>query len=260
MSSQTKNSNGVENSIANVVNELVIQYKTKSDKAIEEEIININTPLIVSIVAKYNKNDSDFDDLVQEGKIAIKKALKKFDLSKGVQFSTYVYLWIESSVKSYILSKCRTKRLTKTEITLSKKIAKCRNDLLLMNGQHPNDEEVVNYLSDNRIDIKKIRQIDYKTALFFSNDEEINSLNKKDILISTDYFEIKEDYESVKKVIDSKLTSIEKEVLNRKYGFEGFEPMTLKAIGDEFSYSKERIRQILASALYKLERHYTKDK
>ena len=229
----------------------------RGDAAAKDLLIRHNLRLVVSIAKKYKGLGIPFLDLIQEGNIGLIKSVDKFNVERGCRFSTHATWWIRQAISRALSNQSRTIRIPAHMSELLAKIKKASNELSLTLGQEPTEEEIAEYL---KIDIDKI-QVALDTSKSVTSldtpvgDDEDTNLGE---LIADDnstdplHSLMKEANKQIIKDVFSTLNPKEAEVLRLRFGIEEDEPKTLEEVGEHFSLTRERIRQIETKALRKL--------
>ena len=229
----------------------------RGDAAAKDLLIRHNLRLVVSIAKKYKGLGIPFLDLIQEGNIGLIKSVDKFSAERGCRFSTHATWWIRQAISRALSNQSRTIRIPAHMSELLAKIKKASNELSLTLGQEPTEKEIAEYL---KIDIDKI-QVALDTSKSVTSldtpvgDDEDTNLGE---LIADDnstnplHSLMKEANKQIIKDVFSTLNPKEAEVLRLRFGIEEDEPKTLEEVGEHFSLTRERIRQIETKALRKL--------
>lgn len=229
----------------------------RGDAAAKDLLIRHNLRLVVSIAKKYKGLGIPFLDLIQEGNIGLIKSVDKFNVERGCRFSTHATWWIRQAISRALSNQSRTIRIPAHMSELLAKIKKASNELSFTLGQEPTEEEIAEYL---KIDIDKI-QVALDTSKSVTSldtpvgDDEDTNLGE---LIADDnstdplHSLMKEANKQIIKDVFSTLNPKEAEVLRLRFGIEEDEPKTLEEVGEHFSLTRERIRQIETKALRKL--------
>ena len=229
----------------------------RGDAAAKDLLIRHNLRLVVSIAKKYKGLGIPFLDLIQEGNIGLIKSVDKFSAERGCRFSTHATWWIRQAISRALANQSRTIRIPAHMSELLAKIKKASNELSLALGQEPTEKEIAEYL---KIDIDKI-QVALDTSKSVTSldtpvgDDEDTNLGE---LIADDnstdplHSLMKEANKQIIKDVFSTLNPKEAEVLRLRFGIEEDEPKTLEEVGEHFSLTRERIRQIETKALRKL--------
>lgn len=242
--------------------DMFIKFNENDDLEAKNILLFSNVRLAIHISKKFVSKENELDDLIQEAIVALENAIDHFDYKRGVKFATYAYQYIQWAIKKSVFVKKSHNLLTKREHRKIDMLIEAKQKLTNINGFPPTEEQLVEYFKDTEFTLSKIRQIEYNFYSIFTKEESVEDL---DLLQSLDQGD-KEFAEQLKFQNESellldeinKLSDIEIDILKRKFGLDGFEPSTLQQIADIYGVSKERIRQIKAKALFKLERQLVK--
>ena len=233
-------------------------YKTNQDLEAKDMLILSNLRLVLYVIKNISYPNEIKEDIIQEGVMALQLAVDKFDYTRGVKFSTYAYKCIEWAIKKYILLEKKHLNLSKNEKIKLDKLIEAKEKLTNQNNEQPTEQQLVDYLKDSGIDIQEIRRIEFNFNSIFQTDEQLDQAESKQ---SLDFAEVnlKEELEtqSYNEILLKEINNLsepEANIIRLKYGLDGSKPMTLQQIANIYNRSKERIRQILAKALFKLER------
>jgi len=222
-----------------------------------DHLIIANSRLVISVAKKYMHAGVSFLDLIQEGNIGLMRAIKKFDYRRGFKFSTYATWWIRQAITRAIDDQSRTIRIPVHMGDRIRKMNKARNKLMQKLDRDPTPEELAKVLDVPTDQVRymiKIARIPLSLHMP-AGDEDDAELG--DFIENDDALAPEEEalIESVRSQIEDLLNDLperEARVLRFRYGFSGEKPYTLQEIGDKIGVTRERARQINASALSRL--------
>ena len=233
------------------------EYKRHVDHA-RDALILANLRLVVHIAKKYLNHGISFMDLIQEGNIGLMKAVEKFEYERGNKFSTYAYWWIKQAIERAIADKARVIRIPVHVNEKIKKISRVSRELAETLGRKPTPPEIAKKL---RMPVSKVEEIlgvvqDPQALEDVSGDDDAPSLlrfvadpNAPCPLERTVDRELREKVEATLKVLSSR----EEEIIRLRFGIGREMPYTLEEIGRVLGLSRERVRQIEATALKKIQ-------
>ena len=229
----------------------------KGNQAAKEKLINHNLRLVVSIAKRYMGHGLPLLDLIQEGNLGLMKAVERYDVSKGFKFSTYATYWIKQAISRGLADQARNIRIPVHMITFMSEIRKFEHDFQQAHNRKPKEAEVAAAL---KVDIKKVKEayswMNDTTSLdiVVGDDEDVTIESfVEDESAPTAFTSIEDaDRNAAIQNILNTLSDREKVVIMRRFGIGSSRAETLDEIGKDFGLSKERIRQIEATALRKL--------
>ncbi|HPB80478.1 MAG TPA: RNA polymerase sigma factor RpoD/SigA [Spirochaetota bacterium] len=223
----------------------------------KERLIQSNLRFVVSIAKKYQTSGISLLDLINEGNMGLIKAAEKFDPDRGYHFISYAVWWIRQAIILAISQKTSLIRLPLNRTADMQKIEKVHNKLENKLGREPTPGEIAEELDMDDEEINHLRNIsqDYISldATFGdSDDTSIISMVEDSRIESPDKKVLDESLQVALDSVLNELTDAEREIIKMRFGLNGYKPMSLQQIGEEFNLSKERIRQIEKKAIRRL--------
>jgi len=234
-----------------------VQQGERSANRAKKEMIESNLRLVISIAKKYTNRGLQFLDLIQEGNIGLMKAVDKFEYRRGYKFSTYATWWIRQAITRSIADQARTIRIPVHMIETINKIVRTTRQIMAEIGREPTPNELADRLHMPLDKVKKVLKIAKEPISLETpvGDEEDSSLGDfiedKNALIPIEAA-VKSSLRDTTTRILSSLTPREERVLRMRFGIGMNSDHTLEEVGQQFSVTRERIRQIEAKALRKL--------
>jgi RNA polymerase primary sigma factor len=226
----------------------------------KNQFVKSNLRLVVSIARRFNHGRMPLQDLIQEGNIGLMKAVDRFDHRKGFRFSTYGSWWIRHAISRAIADKGRAVRLPVHMIDAYHKVSKARRELETLNGRDPTHEELAKHTGLAASKIEKMDTLLLEQPVSLDRPvsdadgrKVIDFLEDEDTEQPGETLEAEALGEQVRQVITA-LRPIEADILRKRFGLESDQELTLKEIGEQYSLSRERIRQLQEQALGKIRR------
>lgn len=234
----------------------------QGDETARTKLIECNLRLVASIAKRYSGRGMTFSDLMQEGNIGLCRAVDKFDWRKGYKFSTYATWWIKQAISRAIADQGRTIRMPVHMVETVNRLNRCTRRLLQETGQEPTFAEIAREMKMTEGKVRDILQlvqepVSLESPIGEEEDSRLGDFVPDDAAIDPETAAIRTMTRiKLEEVLDT-LTPREKRVIQLRFGFVDGRQWTLEEVGQEFNVTRERIRQIEAKALRKLN-HYTR--
>ena len=231
----------------------------RGDREALKKLVEANLRFVVSFAKKYRGCGLSFLDLINEGNIGLIEAAKRFDPKKNVKFITYAVWWVRQSIIHALSDQSGSFRLPQKQANLLYRIGKTISTLTLELERHPSPDEIAARLEipvEEVLSLLRVADdnVSLSTVIDEEHDFHLSDKLEQDMMPSADLLLLKSSLKTLLHAALDELDPKEERVVKLRFGLDGEEPKTLKEIGEMMSLSRERIRQIEAQALEKLNR------
>jgi RNA polymerase primary sigma factor len=227
--------------------------------SVKQQFVKANLRLVVTIARRFNHGRMPLQDLIQEGNIGLLKAVDRFDHRKGFRFSTYGTWWIRHAISRSIADKARAVRLPVHMIDAYNKVCRVRRDFETTHGRRPDDQEIS---AATGVSIERLQRMAYSLVENpvsldqpLSDDSGLTLLDAVEDTHNVEPAELLDNdlmVTQLREVLSMILSPMEFDIVKKRMGLDDEQELTLKEIGERYSLSRERIRQLQEQALVKL--------